>query len=68
MTPEKDMPDTRHAAATNPNAAPNANANADSAACHVRAVSGLGAKSPAAFLVEVRGKRLLMDLGAGPEA
>ena len=46
---------------------PAASADTGGRACHVRAVSGLGAKSPAAFLVEVHGKRLLMDLGAGPE-
>jgi glyoxylase-like metal-dependent hydrolase (beta-lactamase superfamily II) len=54
------MPDTSPSASA-------ASSGADGSACHVRAVSGLGAKSPAAFLVEVRGKRLLLDLGAGPE-
>ncbi|WP_445679014.1 MBL fold metallo-hydrolase [Radicibacter daui] len=47
--------------------APATTLGAQDNSCHVRAVSGLGAKSPAAFLVEYRGKRLLMDLGAGPE-
>lgn len=31
------------------------------------AISGLGGKLPAAFLLEVSGKRLLLDLGEGPE-
>lgn len=31
------------------------------------AISGLGGKLPAAFLLEVGGKRLLLDLGEGPE-
>jgi Cft2 family RNA processing exonuclease len=31
------------------------------------AVSGLGPKEPAAFIVEAAGRRLLLDLGEGPE-
>jgi len=31
------------------------------------AISGLGGKLPAAFLLEISGKRLLLDLGEGPE-
>ena len=31
------------------------------------AISGLGGKFPAAFLLEVGGKRILLDLGEGPE-
>ncbi|KAA0971937.1 MBL fold metallo-hydrolase [Aureimonas fodinaquatilis] len=31
------------------------------------AISGLGGKLPAAFLLEAHGKRLLLDLGEGPE-
>jgi Cft2 family RNA processing exonuclease len=31
------------------------------------AVSGLGPKEPAAFVVEAEGRRLLLDCGAGPE-
>lgn len=31
------------------------------------ALSGLGAKTPAAFLLELAGRRLLLDLGEGPE-
>lgn len=31
------------------------------------AVSGFGAKSPACFLAEMAGRRLLLDLGAGPD-
>jgi len=31
------------------------------------AVSGLGAKEPAAFVVEANGRRLLLDCGEGPE-
>jgi Cft2 family RNA processing exonuclease len=31
------------------------------------AVSGVGGKGPACFLVEARGKRLLLDLGYGPQ-
>src|SRR5690349_20105218 len=31
------------------------------------AISGLGAKGPACFLVEVDGARLLLDLGYGPQ-
>jgi Cft2 family RNA processing exonuclease len=31
------------------------------------AVSGLGSKEPAAFVVEAHGRRLLVDCGAGPE-
>jgi len=33
----------------------------------VTAVSGIGGKLPACFLVEANGKRLLLDLGEGPE-
>lgn len=33
----------------------------------VTAISGFGAKGPASFLVETRGRRLLLDLGEGPE-
>lgn len=57
------MPDNNPAADTAFPRGPSPNQRA----CRIRAVSGLGAKSPAAFLVEYRGKRLLMDLGAGPE-
>ena len=32
----------------------------------VRVISGVGAKAPAAFLVEANGVRLLLDLGEGP--
>lgn len=31
-------------------------------------VSGVGGKLPAAFLIEICGKRILLDLGEGPEA
>lgn len=31
------------------------------------AISGLNAKTPAAFLLEVEGRRILLDLGEGPE-
>src|SRR4051812_27556671 len=31
------------------------------------AISGLGAKGPACFLVEAHGMRLLLDLGYGPQ-
>ena len=31
------------------------------------AVSGLGPKEPAAFVVEAAGRRLLLDCGEGPE-
>lgn len=31
------------------------------------AISGVGGKLPAAFLLEIEGKRLLLDLGEGPE-
>ena len=31
------------------------------------AISGLGAKEPAAFVVEADGRRLLLDCGEGPE-
>jgi glyoxylase-like metal-dependent hydrolase (beta-lactamase superfamily II) len=31
-------------------------------------VSGVGGKLPAAFLIEISGKRILLDLGEGPEA
>ena len=30
-------------------------------------VSGLGSKFPAAFLVEVKDRRILLDMGKGPE-
>ena len=33
-----------------------------------RRVSGLGGKAPACFLVKAHGRRLLLDLGAGPDA
>lgn len=33
----------------------------------VRAISGYGRKGPACFLVETGGRRLLLDLGAGPD-
>jgi len=33
----------------------------------VRAISGYGTKGPACFLVETDGRRLLLDLGEGPE-
>src|SRR6185437_10256245 len=33
----------------------------------VTAISGLGGKSPACFLVETGGRRLLLDLGEGPD-
>ena len=33
----------------------------------LRAISGLGAKGPACFLVEADGARLLLDLGYGPQ-
>lgn len=33
----------------------------------IRAVSGLGSKGPACFLVEGGGRRLLLDLGYGPQ-
>jgi len=32
----------------------------------LRLISGVGAKGPACFLLETRGKRLLLDLGEGP--
>jgi Cft2 family RNA processing exonuclease len=32
----------------------------------LRLISGVGAKSPACFLLESRGKRLMLDLGEGP--
>lgn len=32
------------------------------------AISGIGGKLPAAFLLEIDGRRLLLDLGEGPEA
>lgn len=32
----------------------------------IKAISGLGRKSPAAFLLEIKGKRILFDLGEGP--
>lgn len=34
--------------------------------CRLTAVSGLGPKEPAAFLVEANGRRILLDLGQGP--
>ncbi|MEC5398820.1 MBL fold metallo-hydrolase [Uliginosibacterium sp. H1] len=34
----------------------------------LHAISGLGSKGPACFLLEVAGRRLLFDLGAGPDA
>lgn len=33
----------------------------------VRAISGYGGKTPACFLVEIAGRRFLLDLGEGPE-
>jgi Cft2 family RNA processing exonuclease len=33
----------------------------------VEAISGYGTKGPACFLIEVEGRRLLLDLGEGPE-
>jgi glyoxylase-like metal-dependent hydrolase (beta-lactamase superfamily II) len=33
----------------------------------IRALSGIGAKGPAAFLLEAGGRRLLLDLGRGPD-
>jgi Cft2 family RNA processing exonuclease len=33
----------------------------------LNAISGLGPKEPAAFVVEARGRRLLLDCGEGPE-
>ncbi|MGH6771248.1 MAG: MBL fold metallo-hydrolase [Xanthobacteraceae bacterium] len=33
----------------------------------LRIISGVGAKSPACFLLEAEGKRLMLDLGYGPE-
>lgn len=33
----------------------------------VTAISGFGTKGPAAFLVEMRGRRLLLDCGEGPD-
>src|ERR1051326_5149207 len=32
----------------------------------LRLISGVGAKGPACFLLEVAGKRLMLDLGEGP--
>src|ERR1700733_8545146 len=32
----------------------------------LRLISGVGAKGPACFLLETRGKRLMLDLGEGP--
>src|SRR5580704_16245002 len=32
----------------------------------LRLISGVGAKGPACFLLEARGKRLILDLGEGP--
>lgn len=34
----------------------------------VEAISGYGGKTPACFLVEIGGRRLLLDLGEGPQA
>ncbi|TCR80097.1 MBL fold metallo-hydrolase [Rhizobium sp. BK376] len=34
----------------------------------IEAISGYGGKTPACFLVEIEGKRFLLDLGEGPEA
>jgi Cft2 family RNA processing exonuclease len=34
----------------------------------IEAVSGYGGKTPACFLVEIGGRRLLLDLGEGPQA
>lgn len=34
---------------------------------HIRVISGLGGKEPACFLIEAGGKRLLLDLGEGPD-
>jgi glyoxylase-like metal-dependent hydrolase (beta-lactamase superfamily II) len=36
-------------------------------AASVRAISGVGGKGPACFLVEAEGRRLLLDCGAGPD-
>lgn len=36
-------------------------------AASVRAISGVGGKGPACFLVDVAGMRLLLDCGAGPD-
>ena len=33
----------------------------------LRVISGVGAKGPACFLLEARGKRLMLDLGYGPQ-
>ncbi len=33
----------------------------------VEAISGFGVKGPAAFLVEIGGRRLLLDCGEGPD-
>jgi Cft2 family RNA processing exonuclease len=35
-------------------------------AASLRLISGVGAKAPACFLVEARGRRLMLDLGEGP--
>ena len=33
----------------------------------LRIISGVGAKGPACFLLEAQGKRLMLDLGYGPQ-
>jgi len=38
----------------------------DNEAASLRIISGVGAKGPACFLLEARGKRLMLDLGEGP--